>query len=296
MKEIRVQAHGKINLVLNVGPVRDDGFHEVSMVMQEVEVCDELRLVKKQAPDRTIDLVCENFDLAEADNIAYRCARLMQEKYSLPGFQIFLRKTLPVAAGMAGGSSDAAAVIEGADRLFELGLSRKQKEDIGASLGSDIPFFFTGGTCIATGRGEQIRPIADLPGFQLVLVKPDFGISTPWSYRQFDRASAKPDIDLSLMEEAIESGDPGSIRNLLQNHLEPAALTEYPVIQKIKEDLLSSGAFASMMTGSGPTVFGMFENAEEAGRAACRMKELYPEYQVIQTAAWSRRDDVSERN
>ena len=104
MKEIRVQAHGKINLVLNVGPVRDDGFHEVSMVMQEVEVCDELRLVKKQAPDRTIDLVCENFDLAEADNIAYRCARLMQEKYSLPGFQIFLRKTLPVAAGMAGGA------------------------------------------------------------------------------------------------------------------------------------------------------------------------------------------------
>lgn len=287
MKEslIRIEAHGKINLVLNVGGVREDGFHEVSMVMQEVGLYDEVTVEKTGTG---ITLTCDPKELEGTDNIAYRAAHLMQERFGLPGIGIGLKKRIPVAAGMAGGSSDGAAVIEGIDRLFELGLSLAEKEAIGQELGSDIPFFFTGGTCLAEGRGEIITRIGDLPRVYLVLVKPDFGISTPWSYRQFESETALPPIELSRMREAIEEGDLARIGGLLQNHLEPAALSAYPVIGKIKDSLKESGAFAAMMTGSGPTVFGMFREEEDSLEAVKKLsRDLPASYQVLATVTYS---------
>lgn len=282
---VRQKAYGKINLALNVGAVRDDGFHEVTMIMQHVSVWDEITLLRRN--DQAITLECNlPFLGANEKNIAYRTAMMMQERYGLGGFHIRLFKKIPIAAGMAGGSADAAAVIRAVNRLFGLGLSMDAMMQLGAELGSDIPFCLLGGTCLATGRGEKLKRISSMPETHLALVKPNFGISTPWSYAQLDarrsaqRAEQKADIPAML--QAISLGDLQGVCSQMVNQLEPAALEAYPVIGEIKKDLIALGAVGAMMTGSGPTVFGMFDQYETAREAVRKCKMRYPwRYQVM---------------
>ena len=272
--EITLSAFGKVNLLLDVGKTRPDGFHEVSMLMQEVGISDEVSIVSSES--REITLTCDIPQLSGQKNIAWRAASLLQEKFGLPGVDIRIRKRIPLEAGMGGGSTDAAAVIDGMNELFRLGLSLAEKEELGARLGSDIPFFFSGGTCFCTGRGEIVEKFPDLPEIAIVLLKPNFGISTPWAYHMFDEETAHPPVDPAVVRKAVEEGDVRKVGALMQNHLEKAALLTYPVLSQMKEDLLKDGAFASMMTGSGPTVFGLFEGETEAASAAEELEKKYP--------------------
>ena len=279
-RSVRQKAYGKINLALNVGGTRPDGFHDVTMIMQHVSIWDEITLEKRD--DSTISLECNlPFLGANEKNIAYRAGQMMQELFGVGGFHIRLFKKIPIAAGMAGGSADAAAVIRGVNRLFGLGLSMDEMMRLGAKIGSDIPFCLLGGTCLATGRGEKVQRIVPMQETHVALVKPNFGISTPWSYAQFDAEKAPRQADIPAMIQAIGKGDLDAICSLMVNQLEPAALQEYPVIGQIEKDLLDLGATGAMMTGSGPTVFGLFKRYETAREAVRRCKARYPwKYQV----------------
>ncbi|MCI8632440.1 MAG: 4-(cytidine 5'-diphospho)-2-C-methyl-D-erythritol kinase [Lachnospiraceae bacterium] len=282
---VRQRAYGKINLALNVGETRPDGFHEVAMIMQHVSIWDEITLIRRD--DTEITLECNlPFLGANEKNIAYRMALLMQKRYGLGGFHVRLFKKIPIAAGMAGGSADAAAVIKAVNRLFGLELSMDEMMRLGTELGSDIPFCLLGGTCLATGRGERLERIAPMRETHVALVKPNFGISTPWSYAQVDVYKAAHGetvkADIPAMVQAIERGALPQICAHMANQLEPAAIEAYPVIGEIKQDLMGLGAAGAMMTGSGPTVFGLFERYEAAREAVRRCKMRYPwKYQVM---------------
>lgn len=272
---VRQRAYGKINLALNVGEIRPDGFHDVTMIMQHVSIWDEITLDKRD--DAAITLECNlPFLGANEKNIAYRAGRLMQQTYGVGGFHIRLYKKIPIAAGMAGGSADAAAVIKGVNRLFGLGLSMDEMMKLGMQIGSDVPFCLLGGTCLATGRGEKLQRIMPMRETHVALVKPNFGISTPWSYAQFDQMTDLKQADIPAMVEAIGRGDLDEICSLMVNQLEPAAVAEYPIIDQIKKDLVEVGATGAMMTGSGPTVFGLFKKYETAREAVRRCKSRYP--------------------
>lgn len=281
---VRQKAFGKINLALNVGGIRPDGFHEVEMIMQHVSIWDEVTLTKRS--DEAITLECNlPFLGANEKNIAYRAGRLMQQTYGLGGFHIRLFKKIPIAAGMAGGSADAAAVIKGVNRLFGLGLSMDEMRQLGQQLGSDIPFCLLGGTCVATGRGEKLQRILPMRETHVALVKPNFGISTPWSYAHLDALrearTAEKKADIPAMIEAIGHGSLEDVCAQMVNQLEPAAREAYPVIGQIEQDLIELGAAGAMMTGSGPTVFGLFKQYETAREAVRRCKARYPwKYQV----------------
>lgn len=277
---VRQRAYGKINLALNVGDLRPDGFHDVTMIMQHVSIWDEITLEKRD--DKTITLECNlPFLGANERNIAYRAGQLMQETFGVDGFHIRLYKKIPIAAGMAGGSADAAAVIRGVNRLYNLGLSMEDMMQLGGKLGSDVPYCLLGGTCLATGRGEKLQRIWPMRETHVALVKPNFGISTPWSYARFDPSRAQRSADIPAMVEAIRRGDLDAVCAQMVNQLEPAAVEEYPVIGQIEQDLIEMGAAGAMMTGSGPTVFGLFKKYETAREAVRRCKARYPwKYQV----------------
>ena len=205
-RSVRQRAYGKINLALNVGDTREDGFHDVTMIMQHVSIWDEITLDKRD--DAEITLECNlPFLGANEKNIAYRAGQLMQQTYGTGGFHIRLYKKIPIAAGMAGGSADAAAVIKGVNRLFDLGLGMDEMMKLGAQIGSDVPFCLLGGTCLATGRGEKLQRIMPMRETHVALVKPNFGISTPWSYAQFDKQENLKQADIPAMIQAICKGD-----------------------------------------------------------------------------------------
>lgn len=279
---VRRRAFGKINLTLDVGQVRPDGFHQVTMVMQTVGIWDEIAVFKRDDDEITFDCNLPFLGASEK-NIAFRAARVMKDAYRLSqGVHIRLLKKIPIAAGLAGGSADAAAVIKAMNRLFSLNLSMEEMMKIGEGLGSDIPFCLLGGTCLATERGERVRRITPMQETHVVLVKPDFGISTPWSYSHFEPDKVIQRVDTDGMMEAIQRGELEDICGYMVNHLERAALEEYPVIGSIKQDLVDLGAVGAMMTGSGPTVFGLFKEYETAREAARRCKSRYPwRYQVL---------------
>ena len=277
------RGYAKINLTLDVGGLRDDGFHEVTMVMQTIRLWDDIYLSLTKGDGTEFESNIP-FLGASDSNIAYRAAVRMRELFHLDGhLKITMNKRIPIAAGLAGGSADAAAVIRGINRLYGLDLSRTQLMKIGAEFGSDIPFCIMGGTCLATGRGEVVNRFpATCPFAYMVLVKPAFGISTPWSYKRFDEAAVTRRPDLKAMEEAMVSQDLKAVGDQMVNLLEPAALEKYPVLVKIKEDLKSHGAAGVMMSGSGPTVFSLFETKQQAVEALTYFREHYPKrYQIM---------------
>ncbi len=279
------RGYAKINLTLDVKAAREDGFHEVSMIMQQVRIWDDLHL--EITEDDRIHFTSNVSFLGEGDNnIAYRAAVLMKERFGLKGgLSIQMNKRIPIAAGLAGGSTDTAAVIRGINRLYGLGLTRGQMMQIGAELGSDIPYCIVGGTCRASGRGEWIQRLAvTMPFAYVILVKPSFGISTPWAYKMFDRQVITRRPDEAAMIEAIGSGDLDRIGAEMVNLLEPAAFHKFPVLVKIRQDLAELGANGVMMSGSGPTIFALFDKRKNATNALYTLRRQYPQrYQVLYT-------------
>ncbi|WP_295158839.1 4-(cytidine 5'-diphospho)-2-C-methyl-D-erythritol kinase [Selenomonas sp. AE3005] len=269
---VTVEANAKINLTLDILGKRPDGYHEVAMVMQTVGLHDTLTLEKRE---QGISLNI-NVPWLKADekNLAWRAASLVQEEFGLTGgVHIELIKRIPVAAGLAGGSADAAAVLKGMSELYGLNLSDNKLCELGAKLGSDIPFCLLGGTMLATGRGEVLKRLPDMPETWVVLVKPRISVSTAWAYQNYDEQGAERHPDNEAIQKEIARGNRKGVAKLLCNVLESVTINKYDVIERYKQMMLDKGAMASMMSGSGPTVFALAKNREQAEEIAGFMRQ-----------------------
>lgn len=269
MKKMKLKAMAKINLGLDVIRKREDGYHEVRMIMQTVGIYDRITLSMLEEPG--IRVKTNLFYLpSNEDNLVYKAAKLLTDEFGLErGVRIDLHKYIPVAAGMAGGSSDAAAVLVGMNRMFRLGLTRQQLMERGVKLGADIPYCILRGTALAEGIGEELTPLPAVPRCHVVIAKPAAHISTKFVYQNLkaDALPFHPDIDGQIA--AIRDGDLKGMAALMGNVLETVTIPACPVIREVKERMLADGALNAMMSGSGPTVFGIFDREEKA-RAACR--------------------------
>ena len=258
------RAYAKINIGLDVLRRRADGYHEVKMIMQTVDIYDELVLERRKQPG--IELRMDNSELPSGgDNLICRAADLLfREKEITGGVNISLTKRIPIAAGMAGGSADAAAALRGVNELFDLGYSLKELQALGVGLGADIPYCLAGGTMLSEGIGEILTPLPAPPAAHLVIAKPDINVSTAFVYGNLhaDRLAWHPDIDGMIA--ALQKGDLDGITGRLGNVLETVTVKAHPVIEQIKELLRKQGAENALMSGSGPTVFGIFKEKETA--------------------------------
>lgn len=283
MNDYRIKAHAKINLGLDVTGKRPDGYHEVKMIMQSVGLSDVLTLEKT---DRGITLTTDSDNLPPTeDNLVYKAAKLMFDTFRIPGgLHIHLHKVIPIAAGMAGGSTDAAAAIKGINRLFDLELPSSRLMELGVSIGADVPYCILGGTALAEGIGEKLTPLSPSPDFYLVLAKPDISVSTKYVYENLDLTAVKKHPDIQGMARAIEAGSLQGVLDRLGNVLETVTVPAYPVISSIKRRMRELGAVNSLMSGSGPTVFGIFLSERQAEFARGQIYDEGLAKQVFLTA------------
>ena len=277
---VSVEANAKINLTLDILGKRSDGYHEVEMVMQSVGLFDRIRLDRRT---KGMSLRIDAPDLLEDEtNLAWKAARLFLDVCKISeGVSMEIDKRIPIAAGLAGGSSDAAGVLIGMNHLFGTKLSAKELCTLGAQIGSDVPFCIEGGTMLATGRGEILRRLPDLPPLFAVLAKPPVSVSTAWAYKAYDEMGASHHPDTKAMIAALEEGNIDNVANSLGNVLEEVTQKSYAVIEEYKYILMKNGAIASQMSGSGPTVFALARTKPDAVRAAATLSEKYPEAAVF---------------
>ncbi len=249
------KAYAKINIGLDVLRRRSDGYHEVRMIMQTVDLCDDLLFEKTQQPG--IVLKTNNDELpVNGDNLICKAAALLfRERGIKEGVKITLTKRIPIAAGMAGGSSDAAATMRGLNELFDMGYSMRELQALGVTLGADIPYCLVGGTMLSEGIGEILTPLPAPPVCHLVVAKPDINVSTGFVYGNLHADTLTEHPDIEGMIEALKTGSLQGITDRLGNVLETVTVKEYPVIEELKELLWSKGAENALMSGSGPTVW-----------------------------------------
>lgn len=283
MDKLELKALGKINLGLDILGRRENGYHDVRMVMQTVYLYDRVILEKTRETGIEISTNLSYLPVNE-NNIAYKAAELLQREFGIrEGIRISLEKHIPVAAGMAGGSSNAAAVLFGMNRMFDLGLSEEGLKERGVTLGADVPYCIMRGTVLAEGIGEILTPLPPLPKCYVLIAKPPLSASTKTVYEKIDREGIKghPDIDGILA--GLREGDLDRVAGSMGNVLEQVMLEEHPVLQRIKDVMVGSGALNAMMSGSGPTVFGIFTSRGRARAAAARLKRQTPVKQAYVT-------------
>lgn len=253
MEKITEMAYAKINLGLDVLGKRADGYHEVCMVMQSVSLADTVTLEPHNG--LLVETGCDALP-GDASNLAYKAAMLMAERFNKkPDVKITLTKRIFMAAGLAGGSSDAAAVLRGLNRLWQLGLGASELESLAAELGSDVPFCICGGTALAEGRGEILTPLPEPEETVIVLAKPQIAVSTAWVYKEFDALTAPQHPGVQLLAAELKKGSAKLPLAGMGNALEGVTCAKYPVVTEIKNKLLAAGADYALMSGSGPTVF-----------------------------------------
>lgn len=265
---ITYPAYGKINLGLDVVRRLENGYHEVRMIMQTVSLHDVVTMKVLNEDEIRIHTNSGKIP-SDENNLAFKAAKLMKDQYNIAqGVDIYIEKNIPVAAGMAGGSTDCAAVLKGMNALFELGLTQKQLREEGVKLGADVPYCIMGGTALSEGIGEVLTPIKEPPSCVLLLAKPDIDVSTKYVYQnlKLDQLETHPDIDGML--EDIENQDLQGLCHKMSNVLETVTGEKYPIIGKIENCMKNAGALQSIMSGSGPTVFGIFDQKEKAQDAA----------------------------
>ncbi|HEY2492337.1 MAG TPA: 4-(cytidine 5'-diphospho)-2-C-methyl-D-erythritol kinase [Paenibacillus sp.] len=264
--KIYEKAPAKINLMLDVLHKRPDGYHEVEMVMTMVDLSDRLEMV--ELPRDTIIISSQaGYIPLDEKNLAFQAARLIKDRYDVKdGVHIHLDKKIPVAAGLAGGSSDAAATLRGLNRLWGLGIPTDELQLLGAELGSDVPFCVTGGTALATGRGEKLTPIPNPPQMWVILAKPPINVSTAEIYTRFKSNQITKHPSAAAMIEAIQSGNFYDVCGQLGNVLEDVTLKLHPQVQQLKEAMMNLGAEGTLMSGSGPTVFGLVSKESKVPR------------------------------
>lgn len=283
MEKYHIKAYAKINLGLDVVKRLPDGYHQVKMILQTVGIFDELTLEKA---DSGITLTTDAPGLSTgSDNLVCKAAELMREKYHLTeGISIHLKKKIPIAAGMAGGSTDAAATMKGISRLFGLDAPLPQLMEYGVSIGADVPYCIMGGTALAEGIGDVLTALPPAPECVILVAKPDISVSTKYVYEHLDAAGLKSHPDIDGMREAIEAGSLQGILDRMGNVLETVTIPAHPVIDTIKRRMRELGAVNSLMSGSGPTVFGIFLEEQAAELAGIRLQREALAEQIFVTA------------
>ena len=291
MEQVTRRAYAKINIGLDVLRRREDGYHELKMIMQTVDIYDDLLFEKTAQPRIVIRTDHEELPV-DGSNLIYKAADLLfREKGIAEGVRITLTKRIPIAAGMAGGSSDAAATMRGLNELFEMGYSIQELQKFGVKLGADIPYCLVGGTMLSEGIGEILTPLPTPPDCFLVVAKPDINVSTGFVYGNLraDRLTYHPDIE--GMVDALRAGSLSSITDRLGNVLETVTVKKYPIIEEIKELLRNMGAENALMSGSGPSVFGIFKERQAAEAAALALEKKQRAGQIFVTTF---RNDIAE--
>lgn len=283
MEKIIVKAYAKVNLVLDVLRKREDGYHELRMIMQTVDYCDILEIEKKEEPG--IDMTCDVPGLAtDESNLVCKAAKKMMDAFPITGgVKIYLSKKIPMAAGMAGGSADAAAVLNGMNELFALNASKESLCELGVTIGADVPFCVMGGTVLCEGIGEVMTKLLPMPSCHMLVIKPDFDVSTGFVYGNLAANSLPYHPDVDGMVSAIEEGDLVKMSGCMGNVLETVTERAYPVIGEIKAFMRGQGALNALMSGSGPSIFGIFTNKEAAESCGELLKTKYPEAQIFVT-------------
>lgn len=267
MEKISINAMAKINLGLDVLRRRENGYHDVKMIMQTVDIYDTLDFLKLQEPKIIVKTNHEELPTDE-NNLIYKAAKLLFERCNVTeGVEITLTKRIPIAAGMAGGSTDAAAALVGINRLFELRLSLEELKEIGVKIGADVPYCIEGGTALSEGIGEILTKLPDAPDCYVVVAKPEISVSTKYVYENLHANELKYHPDIDGMVEAIQVGDLDGVCKRMENVLETVTETKYPIISQIKTLLKDAGAENALMSGSGPTVFAIFKEEEIANKA-----------------------------
>lgn len=274
MRQINLKAYAKINLGLDVLRRRENGYHDVRMIMQSVGLYDKLTL-KKTSKDEIV-LTSNVGSLPNNDkNLVYKAISLMKKECGITaGVKADLEKRIPMAAGMAGGSTDAAAALIGMNKLFDLSLSQEKLMELGVQIGADVPYCIMSGTALSEGIGEILTPLKPMPHCYILIAKPRISVSTRFVYENLeaDKLPYHPDID--GMIEAINGNDLKGVADRLSNVLETVTEKKYPIISQIKEAMIESGAMNSLMSGSGPTVFGIYEEKDTAMKALDKIKEI----------------------
>lgn len=261
---MRLQAFAKINLGLDVLGKREDGYHEVRMIMQTIRMYDQLDMRKSVEPG--IHLTTnKKYIPVDENNLVWRAAKLMMDTCGImEGVSIHLHKVIPVAAGMAGGSSDAAATLVGMNRLFHCGLSKEKLMELGVQIGADVPYCVLRGTALAEGIGEKLTVLPPMPDCWILIGKPGISVSTKYVYTTLDLNTDTVHPDIDGMKKALEDGNLYGITERMGNVLQDVTIPAYPEVERIKEQMKTLGAVNAMMSGSGPTVFGIFDNEEKA--------------------------------
>lgn len=287
--DISLKALAKINLGLDVVRRREDGYHEVRMIMQTIHLYDRLDI--KRTKESGIQIQTNlSFLPVNENNLIYKAAKLLMDEFSITdGVSVKLDKRIPVAAGMAGGSTDAAAMLFGMNRLFSLGLTKRQLMERGVQIGADVPYCIMRGTALAEGIGEELSQLPPMVKCPVLIAKPSISVSTKFVYQnlKLDDTTVHPDIDLLIDD--IRSKNLYDIAAHMGNVLETVTIPNYPVIDEIKKHMLSHGAVGAMMSGSGPTVFGLFDDEATAKKAYKAMRSSHLARQVYLTSVYNNR-------
>lgn len=287
--DISLKALAKINLGLDVVRRREDGYHEVRMIMQTIQLYDRLDIKRTQEPGIQIQTNLSFLPVNE-NNLIYKAAKLLMDEFSITdGVSVKLDKRIPVAAGMAGGSTDAAAMLIGVNRLFSLGLTKRQLMERGVQIGADVPYCIMRGTALAEGIGEALSPLPPMVKCPVLIAKPSISVSTKFVYQnlKLDDTTIHPDIDRLIDD--IKAKNLHDIAAHMGNVLETVTIPNNPVIDEIKKHMLSNGAVGAMMSGSGPTVFGLFDDEDTAKKAYKAMRSSHLARQVYLTSVYNNR-------
>ena len=280
---MRIKAYAKINLSLDIVGKREDGYHLLRMIMQNIDLYDEISLEKENGSE--IKITCnKNYVPTDERNLAYKAAKIFKEKYKISaGVKINIIKNIPVSAGLAGGSTDAATVLKLMNQVFEIGASNEELMELGLKLGADIPYCIQGGTALCEGIGEVITPLKPFKDKIVVLVKPAFGVSTKEVYKSFDLSKIRKHPETEGLISSMDKDDLKAVAYNMRNLLENVTLRKHKILIKIKEEMLEDGAVGSMMSGSGPSVFAMFDDMLKAQKSFEKMKEKYKEVFITRT-------------
>ena len=289
MDEIKLKALAKINLGLDVVRRREDGYHEVRMVMQTIHLYDQLLIQKSETPGIQIHSNLSFLPVNE-NNLVYKAGKLLMDEFDIhTGVSVELNKRIPVAAGMAGGSTDAAAMLYGMNQLFGLKLKRKDLMERGVQIGADVPYCIMRGTALAEGIGEKLSSLPPMVKCPVLIAKPAVSVSTKFVYQNLKLNEQTPHPDIDALITDIRNSDLDNICADMGNVLETVTIPNYPVIAQIKEQMLKSGAKASMMSGSGPTVFGIFDNRQKTEAAAELLRKSHLARTVFATTVYNKK-------
>lgn len=284
MTSIQLKSRAKINLSIDVLGKREDGYHLVEMIMQTIDLADIIKI--SIIEEDTIKIKSNSINIPlDMDNIVYKAANLIKTKFNIKtGVEIYIEKNIPVAAGMAGGSSNAAAVLVGLNKIFDLNLNEEELQVLGLTLGADVPFCISGGASLAENIGEELTDIEGLHSDTFILVcKPNIFVSTKDVYEEIDSKQIEKRPDNNLLIELLKNNDVNLLAKNMYNVLEEVTKNKYPIIGEIEDTMLEQGALGSMMSGSGPTVFGLYKNKNDANRCKDILQKKHKEVYVVKS-------------